>query len=73
MGLVKANPRCYKRPVTDQTRECPMCGESMRIKDRDDVQIVPGTHQQIVRHVREWICPECDYFEEVDDDNAPQP
>jgi len=50
-----------------------MCGESMRIKDRDDVQIVPGTHQQIVRHVREWICPECDYFEEVDDDNAPQP
>ena len=42
-------------------RECPLCGESMRLSVRD-VQERNGT----VRQVREWICPECDYFEEAD-------
>lgn len=50
-----------------------MCGESMRIKDRDDIRVVPGTHQTIVLHIREWVCPECDYFEEVEPDTEPGP
>lgn len=42
-------------------RECPLCGESMRLSERE-VQDRDGT----MRHVSEWICPECDYFEEAD-------
>ena len=40
---------------------CPLCGESMRLSERE-VQEKNGT----LRQVREWICPECDYFEEAD-------
>jgi YgiT-type zinc finger domain-containing protein len=44
--------------------ECPMCGESMRVKEREEHQRIPG-HAQIVRRlIREWVCPGCDYFEE---------
>jgi hypothetical protein len=41
--------------------ECPLCGEYMRLSERE-VREVDGT----VRQVREWICPECDYFEEAE-------
>ena len=41
--------------------ECPLCGEFMRLSERE-VRDVNGT----VRQVREWICPECDYFEEAE-------
>ena len=50
-------PPCYNRGM----RECPLCGESMRLSERE-VQEKNGT----LRQVREWICPECDYFEEAD-------
>lgn len=33
----------------------------MRLSERE-VQDRDGT----MRHVREWICPECDYFEEAE-------
>jgi C4-type Zn-finger protein len=42
-------------------RECPLCGETMRLSVRD-VQDAQGNSRQ----VREWICPECDYFEEAE-------
>jgi acetone carboxylase gamma subunit len=42
-------------------RECPLCEESMRLSERE-VQERNGT----TRLVREWICPECDYFEEAE-------
>jgi len=45
-------------------KECPMCGEFMRRVTRETVSRVPGTPQEIKTPVREWICPECDYFEE---------
>ena len=41
--------------------ECPLCGENMRLSVRD-VQDAHGS----TRQVREWICPECDYFEEAE-------
>ena len=36
-------------------------GEVMRLSERE-VREMNGT----VRRVREWICPECDYFEEAE-------
>lgn len=37
----------------------------MRLDVRDVREEAPG-RQAVVRHVREWICPECDYFEEAE-------
>jgi YgiT-type zinc finger domain-containing protein len=47
-------------------KECPLCGETMRMKARDLTDRVPGTAQSTTRHVREWVCPECDYWEEAE-------
>jgi C4-type Zn-finger protein len=47
-------------------KECPMCGERMRLTVREARSRVPGTGQVTVRQQREWICPECDYFEEAE-------
>jgi YgiT-type zinc finger domain-containing protein len=46
-------------------KECPLCGESMRLVTRDQADRVPGTGQTTTRQVHEWICPECDYWEEA--------
>ena len=48
-------------------RECPMCGEMMRLRERQITASVPGTSQTNTAQQREWICPECDYFEEEED------
>ena len=45
-------------------KECPLCGEFMRLVERETVSRVPGTAQEVKTQLREWICPECDYFEE---------
>jgi uncharacterized protein with PIN domain len=47
-------------------KECPLCGESMRMKSRELTDSVPGTAQTSTRTVREWVCPECDYWEEAE-------
>jgi YgiT-type zinc finger domain-containing protein len=49
-------------------KECPMCGESMRLKETQTVIRVPGNPNVISRPVREWVCPECDYFEEAEEE-----
>jgi hypothetical protein len=36
----------------------------MRQVTRETVSRVPGTSQEVKAQVREWVCPECDYFEE---------
>ena len=48
-------------------KECPMCGEAMRMRVREITDRVPGTSQTKTTQSREWVCPECDYFEEVED------
>lgn len=48
------------------TRECPLCGESMRVKTRETTDRVPGTSQTLVRRSCEWVCPDCDYYEEAE-------
>ena len=46
-----------------QMKECPLCGEAMRLHARE-VRDRPGVDS--VKLLREWICPECDYFEEAE-------
>ena len=38
----------------------------MRLKEREVQDRVPGQSQLTSRALREWVCPECDYFEEDD-------
>ena len=45
-------------------RECPVCGERMRMQTRVHTDRVPGTREVKTKSVREWVCPECDHFEE---------
>ena len=45
-------------------RECPMCGETMRLLHRQVTERVPGTNETRTHDLDEWTCPECDYFEE---------
>jgi hypothetical protein len=47
-------------------KECPLCGESMRLQVRQIAERVPGTAQTTTRTAREWVCPECDYWEEAE-------
>jgi transposase len=47
-------------------KECPLCGEMMRLKEREDVVQIPGNPRPTATKAREWICPECDYFEDAD-------
>jgi rubredoxin len=53
-------------------KECPMCGERMRLHAKEVSDLIPGQGRSAVRLMREWICPECDYFEEAEtgEDNA---
>ncbi len=48
-------------------KECPMCGDAMRLREREVVDRVPGLSQTTVSVYREWVCPECDYFEEAEE------
>jgi uncharacterized protein YlaI len=48
------------------TRECPLCGETMRLVERELHDRVPGTNELKRRQIREWVCAECDHFEEVE-------
>jgi C4-type Zn-finger protein len=48
-------------------KECPMCGESMVLRARETVTRVPGSSQEIRTVVQEWVCRECDYFEDADE------
>jgi rubredoxin len=50
----------------DDGKECPMCGEFMRIVTRQNIVHVPGLPAPVKHTLKEWVCPECDYFEEAD-------
>jgi acetone carboxylase gamma subunit len=38
----------------------------MNLKESRDLAPVPGNPGATLRTVPEWVCPECDYFEEVE-------
>jgi YgiT-type zinc finger domain-containing protein len=48
-------------------KECPLCGTKMRAHTRERTDRVPGLRETKVSRVSEWVCPECDYFEEVEE------
>jgi len=49
------------------TRDCPLCGGTMRVKTTETVLLVPGNPTGTPKTSREWLCPDCDYFEDVDE------
>ena len=48
-------------------KECPLCGGTMQLKERTETTHVPGNPKPAVKKVREWVCPDCDNFEEADE------
>jgi hypothetical protein len=60
------DPGADARRYNGGMKECPLCGESMRLSVREVRDTIPGGGQASVRVTREWICPECDYFEEAE-------
>jgi len=51
-------------------KECPLCGGTMRVKRTEDVLRVPGNPQPTRRSTAEWICPDCDYYEEAEEERT---
>ena len=49
------------------SRECPLCGGSMKLHENKTIVRVPGNPKATTRISREWLCPDCDYFEEADE------
>src|SRR5262249_48682138 len=54
--------------IMPATSECPQCGGTMRIRESKTVTHIPGNPDATVRVAREWVCPDCDYYEEVEED-----
>ena len=57
----------------NQTQDCPMCGETMRLKVREQTDYIPGQSQVVRTEIKEWICPDCDYFEEYEESTDEPP
>ena len=51
-------------------KECPLCGGTMRLKRTQTVTHVPGSTTGTTRNTAEWICPECDYFEDAEENET---
>ena len=47
-----------------------MCGEQMMLKESHTTVRVPGNPGAIAHTVKEWICPDCDYFEEAEEEGS---
>jgi transposase len=50
------------------TKECPLCGGTMHFKEGQAVTQVPGNPKPLNVATREWVCPECEYFEDADEE-----
>jgi hypothetical protein len=68
-GLSRRRASGIVRCVAD-TRECPLCGGTMRLKRSETAVQIPGNPRPTPRIDAEWVCPDCDYFEEVDEDRS---
>jgi hypothetical protein len=47
-----------------------MCTGTMRIKPNTIVTRVPGNPSATTRTTMEWVCPDCDYFEEAEEEST---
>ena len=63
-------PSSTRHPMADNTRECPMCGGTMQLKQTTSVPRIPGYTGAEPKKTLEWVCPDCDYFEDADGENA---
>ena len=52
---------------TMDVKECPLCGTNMRRQTREQTDRVPGSSDIRTKRVSEWVCPECDYFEDAEE------
>jgi hypothetical protein len=44
-----------------------MCGSAMRLTRTQTVARIPGYPDATTGIAAEWVCPECDYFEEAEE------
>jgi len=56
--------------VMPAMRECPLCGGTMRRDEKNAVVQVPGNPTPSTTRSPEWVCPDCDYFEEADEEGT---
>lgn len=56
--------------IMPATRESPLCGRTMRLEQRQSSVLVPGNSEKTTHTASEWLCPACDYFEEVDEEGT---
>ena len=49
------------------SKECPLCGTPMRLVARTVTTQIPGVPVPRTTTFDEWICPDCDYFEEAEE------
>ena len=40
----------------------------MQLREQQSVVRVPGNLNATTSTTREWVCPDCDYFEEADEE-----
>lgn len=50
------------------TKECPLCGSEMRFRETERIVQVPGNPDASTYPLLEWVCPDCDYFEEAEEE-----
>ncbi len=51
-------------------KECPLCGGTMRYRETSTTVQVPGNPNATTHTTREWVCPDCDYFEEAEENSV---
>jgi hypothetical protein len=42
----------------------------MQLRQREVVERVPGYITPVTRQSTEWVCPDCDYFEEAEEERT---
>ena len=47
-----------------------MCGGTMTVKKNQTVMRVPGNPGATTKTEWEWVCPDCDYFEEAEEESG---
>jgi len=42
----------------------------MKLVEKQSIVQVPGNPNATTRRTREWICPDCDYFEDAEEETV---
>jgi rubredoxin len=56
--------------MPDERRECPLCGGTMHLKRTQSPLHVPGNPKPTMQITTEWMCPDCDYFEDAEEEGT---